>query len=83
MAAFAALATGCYTLLKHPRPVELGYRRPPADRPCSDCHQPDELSSFLKPQHLQPAAHPWAELERPWWESGAKADSSGGDDATP
>jgi len=83
MVACAALATGCYTLLKHPRPVELSYRRPAPDRPCTDCHSSAAVAGYLNPQHLRPSPHPWDALERAWWSQVAPSDSAGGNDAAP
>ncbi len=74
LAAVGPLAA-CYTLVQHPRVASLNFRRPQG-KSCTGCHRAEEISGFLRPEHLAPPPTPWDTLTRPWW---IEPDSTGGD----
>lgn len=70
------LATGCYTMFRHPRLAELNYARPASTTPCHDCHSADQLWTYTHPPRTRPATAAWAGYTDGLWFMDAPTDST-------
>jgi len=78
----AACIPGCYTIFKHPAIMEMNFRRPAPDQPCTACHAWQRIG-FLRPNALAPEPSPWGDLDHPWWiDRAASPDTTRGDGGT-